>query len=136
MGDAQATAVTLTKLKELGIAIAVDDFGTGYASLSYLSRFPVDCLKVDRAFVAGLGSRAGGNEEIVRAVVNLAHSLGLVATAEGVEETDQLAALQALGCENVQGFLFARPLSLDDLRQHLAVGVHQSVGFNQLVPPT
>jgi diguanylate cyclase (GGDEF)-like protein/PAS domain S-box-containing protein len=120
MHDADATAAVLASLKALGVSLAVDDFGTGYASLNYLSRFPVDCLKVDRSFVAGLSGNAHGDGEIVRAVVNLAHSLGLVATAEGVEEIEQLDALMRLGCEHVQGYLFAHPLSLEDLRPVLS----------------
>ena len=115
MHDADATVSTLAALKQLGLALAVDDFGTGYASLNYLSRFPVDCLKVDRTFVAELTNGAGGSE-IVSAIVNLAHSLGLQVTAEGVEEVSQLDALVELGCEQVQGYFFARPLSLDDLQ--------------------
>ncbi len=115
MHDADATVTTLTALKQLGLSLAVDDFGTGYASLNYLSRFPVDHLKVDRTFVAELTNGAGGTE-IVRAIINLAHSLGLRATAEGVEEVAQLDALVELGCEHVQGYLLARPLSVEDLR--------------------
>ncbi len=127
MHDADATVVTLTRLKALGVSLAVDDFGTGYASLNYLSRFPVDCLKVDRSFVSALtgGASSGGGPEIVRAVVNLAHSLGMAATAEGVERQDQFAALLDLGCELVQGYLFARPLPLAELREGLrANSVH------------
>jgi diguanylate cyclase (GGDEF)-like protein/PAS domain S-box-containing protein len=120
MHDAEATSAVLASLKQLGVSLAVDDFGTGYASLNYLSRFPVDCLKVDRSFVAGLTGGAHGDGEIVRAVVNLAHSLGLAATAEGVEEVAQLDALMLLGCEHVQGFLFAHPLPLDELFAILA----------------
>ena len=115
MHDADATVTTLIALKQLGVSLAVDDFGTGYASLNYLSRFPVDGLKVDRTFVAELTNGAGGIE-IVRAIIDLARSLGLEATAEGVEETAQLDALVELGCAQVQGYLFARPLALDDLR--------------------
>lgn len=118
MHDADATVTTLIALKQLGVSLAVDDFGTGYASLNYLSRFPVDGLKVDRTFVAELTNGAGGIE-IVRAIIDLARSLGLEATAEGVEETAQLDALVELGCAQVQGYLFARPLALDDLRDTL-----------------
>lgn len=112
MHDADTTAATLTALKALGVSLAVDDFGTGYASLNYLARFPIDCLKVDRSFVAGLCTGLPGDSEIVRAVVNLAHSLGMVATAEGVEDVSQFDILRELGCEQVQGFLFAHPMPL------------------------
>ena len=118
MHDADATVTTLIALKQLGVSLAVDDFGTGYASLNYLSRFPVDGLKVDRTFVAELTNGSEGTE-IVRAIINLAHSLGLEATAEGVEESAQLDALVELGCDQVQGYLFARPLALKDLRATL-----------------
>jgi EAL domain-containing protein (putative c-di-GMP-specific phosphodiesterase class I) len=116
VNDADATIVTLQNLKALGLSIAVDDFGTGYSSLNYLSRFPVDSLKVDRSFVHGL-TRTAGDGEIVRAVIGLAHALGLQATAEGVETTNQLEQLQKLGCDMAQGFLFDRPLDFENLRE-------------------
>ncbi len=114
--DADTTIAALKELKQLGVSIAVDDFGTGYSSLNYLSRFPVDVLKVDRSFVQGLSNTAGDGE-IVRAVIGLAHALGLSATAEGVETTNQLEQLQRLGCDMAQGFLFERPLELDGLKK-------------------
>ena len=96
--------------------LAIDDFGTGYSSLSYLQRFPLDILKVDSNFVEDLGAGAGGEgEEIVSAVINLAHALGLKVVAEGVETEQQLDALRSLGCDFAQGFLFSRPLPAADL---------------------
>jgi len=109
MVDAEGALAMLKRLKALGVQISIDDFGTGYSSLSYLQRFPVDTLKVDRSFVSRLGLDPE-NQEIVRAIVALAHSLGLNVVAEGVEESGQASMLRALGCECVQGFYFSRPL--------------------------
>jgi diguanylate cyclase (GGDEF)-like protein/PAS domain S-box-containing protein len=108
MGDADATVKTLEHLKSLGIRLAIDDFGTGYSSLGYLKRFPIDVLKVDRSFVAGLPQNRG-DAAIVRAVVGLSRALGLKAVAEGVETPEQLAELRGLGCDQGQGYLFGRP---------------------------
>jgi diguanylate cyclase (GGDEF)-like protein/PAS domain S-box-containing protein len=94
----------LLQLKELGVKVAIDDFGTGYSSLSYLQRLPIDSLKVDRSFVSCM-TRDG--MEIVRAIVGLAHNLGLDVVAEGVETPEQLSQLQLLGCEFGQGYLFS-----------------------------
>ena len=116
MQNVEKTVDTLRALKALGVSIAVDDFGTGYSSLNYLSSFPIDSLKVDRSFIQGLGFQAGGDNEIVRTVIALAHSLGLRATAEGVETESQLTALRLLGCDFVQGFLFDEPVTLAKLR--------------------
>jgi diguanylate cyclase (GGDEF)-like protein/PAS domain S-box-containing protein len=116
MQNVEKTVDTLRQLKALGVSIAVDDFGTGYSSLNYLSSFPIDSLKVDRSFIQGLGFQAGGDNEIVRTVIALAHSLGLRATAEGVESEAQLSALRILGCDFVQGYLFDEPVSLSTLR--------------------
>jgi EAL domain-containing protein (putative c-di-GMP-specific phosphodiesterase class I) len=96
-------------LRELGVQVAIDDFGTGYASLSYLQRFPITTLKVDRSFVERLG-RSPEDYLIVESVIRLAHSLGVTVTAEGIEATDQLAALIELACDRAQGFLFAEPI--------------------------
>jgi diguanylate cyclase (GGDEF)-like protein/PAS domain S-box-containing protein len=112
-------------LRRTGIQLVIDDFGTGYSSLSYLHRFPVDVLKVDRSFVEGIG----GPErrwEIARAVVSLAHTLGLAVVAEGVETAEQRSFLSALHCEYAQGYLFSPPLDAEALgvllqRQALAV---------------
>ena len=103
MRDPATTLATLADLKKLGVKLAVDDFGTGYSSLAQLRRFPVDILKVDRAFVDGLG-RNPEDTAICAAVVTLAHTLGLQAIAEGVESPEQLAELRALGCDLAQGF--------------------------------
>jgi len=112
MDDVEMSALILGSLKELGINVAVDDFGTGYSSLSYLRRFPVDSLKVDRSFVDGLGSEPE-DSAIVAAIVNLAHTLGLEAVAEGVETEQQLVELASLGCDVAQGFYLSEPLSAE-----------------------
>ena len=99
---------TLWELKAIGVTLAIDDFGTGYSSLSYLRRFPVDVLKVDQSFVAGLGPDPE-DSTIVAAIVNLANTLELEAIAEGVETFDQLERLRGLGCHLAQGYYFAEP---------------------------
>jgi diguanylate cyclase (GGDEF)-like protein/PAS domain S-box-containing protein len=114
MEDAESTGAALAELKALGVSLAIDDFGTGYSSLTYLKRFPVDKVKVDRAFVDGL---LGDPEDaaIVAAVVNLAHNLDLRAVAEGVETAEQAARLRDLGCDLGQGFFFGAPGSAERL---------------------
>ncbi len=114
MEDAAAALDVLRALKKIGVSLAIDDFGTGYSSLGYLQRFPLDFLKVDRSFVETLGVNPGG-EEIVSAVINLAHALGLKVVAEGVETEEQLEILRSLRCDFAQGFLFARPMPAADI---------------------
>ena len=115
MKDAAAALLVLQALKDLGVLLAIDDFGTGYSSLSYLQRFPLDVLKVDRMFVQELG-QDGGGDEIVSAVITLAHALGLEVVAEGVETTQQLEILRSFECDFAQGFLFSRPVPASELR--------------------
>ena len=110
METGAATLATLHELKGLGIQLAIDDFGTGYSSLRYLQHFPVHALKIDRSFVADVGSDRHVHG-IVRAIVALAHTLELEVVAEGVETAAQLAQVRALGCDLVQGYYFARPQS-------------------------
>lgn len=104
-----ANISTVRQLRAMGIRIALDDFGTGYSSLTHLKRFPVDVVKIDRSFVAGLGTDAE-DTAIVGAVVGLAHALGLATTAEGVETAAQRDDLRRLGCTYAQGYLYARPV--------------------------
>lgn len=104
----QAIAI-LHQLKALGITLMVDDFGTGYSSLSYLQRFPVDIVKIDQSFVKGMTTNPK-DEEIVRAILNLAQILGLRVVAEGIETAEHLARLRQLGCSHGQGYFFSRPL--------------------------
>ena len=110
MDDAESSLARLEALKALGLALSIDDFGTGYSSLGYLQRFPIDQLKIDRSFVMGIRS-ALEPAPIVKAVISLAHDLGLSVVAEGVETHHQLARLKALKCEEYQGYLFSRPVA-------------------------
>lgn len=121
MINAESALIMLNRLKHLGVQISIDDFGTGYSSLSYLQRFPVDTLKVDRSFIGRLGLDPE-NMEIVRAILALAHSLGLDVVAEGVEEREQATMLRSLGCEFVQGFYFARPLEVGSVAEAISQG--------------
>ena len=106
----ELTVSVLEDIRAMGVRCAIDDFGTGYSSLSHLTKLPIDVVKVDRSFVNRIGQGNRG-ESIVAAVIAMAHGLGLNVVAEGVETTDQLAFLQASGCDQVQGFLFSPPLS-------------------------
>jgi diguanylate cyclase (GGDEF)-like protein/PAS domain S-box-containing protein len=118
MEDAEAAAAQLDQLRHLGISLGVDDFGTGYSSLAYLNRFPLDVLKIDRSFVAGLGSDPE-SETIVAAIIDLAHALGLTVIAEGVETEQQLLVLRRLECDQAVGFYFSRPLQPERLTELL-----------------
>ncbi len=121
MQDVLENTATLHHLKELGVQLAIDDFGIGYSSLSYLKNFPVDYLKIDRSFVAGLGNNPD-DAAIVGAVVDLAHALRMEVVAEGVEREHQASALLVLGCTKGQGFLFSRPAPAPELARLLSHG--------------
>ncbi len=123
MDDATGTVGTLEGLKALGVGLAVDDFGTGYSSMAYLRRFPVDHLKVDRSFVAGLG-RNPEDDVIVAGMISLAHALGLGTVAEGVETEGQLARLEGMGCDLAQGFYFSEPLTGEAVQGLLGTHTH------------
>jgi diguanylate cyclase (GGDEF)-like protein/PAS domain S-box-containing protein len=113
MDEVSDAKTMLMRLKDMGVQLAIDDFGTGYSSLSYLHRFPVDQVKLDRAFVSSITADGEGSP-IARAVINMAHALDISVTAEGVETEAQLLGLRRLGCDRAQGFLFARPMSAAD----------------------
>jgi diguanylate cyclase (GGDEF)-like protein len=115
-GDEGILAI-LHQLRELGVRIAMDDFGAGYSSLSYLQTFPFDKIKIDRSFVNGISDSCSSSLNIVRAVATLAKGLGIVTTAEGVETAAQLEAVRAEGCTEMQGFFKSRPLSLAQVEQ-------------------
>jgi EAL domain-containing protein (putative c-di-GMP-specific phosphodiesterase class I) len=102
----------LSGLKALGVRISIDDFGTGYSSLSYLTNFPINTLKVDGSFVRSLGGTRG-SYEIASAVIALAHTLDIGVVAEGVEHESQWLILREQGCDEVQGYLFSRPLACE-----------------------
>ncbi len=127
MDDVEMSQETLTRLHLLGVKLAIDDFGTGYSSMSYLRRFPVDLLKVDRSFVESLDEESdegSGDSAIVTAIVTLAHTLGLSAVAEGVESAAQLAMLRQIGCDRAQGFYMARPGTDHEIGQLLRTDAH------------
>jgi diguanylate cyclase (GGDEF)-like protein len=103
MSNAETSVALLEELSELGVVVAIDDFGTGYSSMSYLQRFPIDKLKIDRSFISDVASNAG-DASIVRAIISLAHGLRLKVIAEGVESEEQLSILRRMGCDQYQGF--------------------------------
>jgi len=119
VSDIEAMSARLRELKGLGVLLAIDDFGTGYSSLSYLRRFPIDMLKIDKAFVDGLG-RGREDTALAHAIIKLSHTLQLHAVAEGIEEAEQAANLVTLGCREGQGFHFARPLPTAAMTELLA----------------
>lgn len=108
----------LTRLNDLGLRLAIDDFGVGYSSLAYLRNFPVSLLKIDRSFIANVVERHD-DAVITRAVINLAHNLGIQVAAEGIETEEQLGFLRANRCDIIQGYLIGRPMPVGDLQKHL-----------------
>jgi diguanylate cyclase (GGDEF)-like protein len=118
MRDVEQTARRLVAIKELGVRIAIDDFGTGYSSLAHLQRFPVDALKIDRSFVAGL-SRSSEGETLIQTLVQLGKALSIETFAEGIEQQQELTMLREQDCDSGQGFLFAKPLDVSDTESFL-----------------
>ena len=121
MSDITPAVETLHRIKALGVNLSIDDFGTGYSSLSYLSRFPIDVLKIDRSFVSDIGLD-GNQSPIVASIITLAHNLKLAVIAEGVETLAQLDYLRGLGCDEMQGYYFSRPLPAQEFEQLLLQG--------------
>jgi len=119
MEDTEHAVAQLDALKALGIRLALDDFGTGYSSLSFLRQLPVEVVKIDQSFVAGLGARRE-DELIVAGVISMAHALGHTVIAEGIETAAQGDALRRLGCRFGQGFLWSRAVPLADLAETIA----------------
>jgi EAL domain-containing protein (putative c-di-GMP-specific phosphodiesterase class I) len=115
MEDPETSARLLGELRALGVGLAIDDFGTGYSSLAYLERFPVDCVKIDQSFVAGLDRRDGSSDGLVAAIVAMARALGLTTVAEGIETERQERRLEVLGCDVAQGYLYARPMPASEV---------------------
>ena len=105
----------IDEIRDLGCGIALDDFGTGFSSLSYLHQFPIDRLKIDASFVRGAPTRPK-NVEIIRSILSLARGLGIEVIAEGIETEEERVLLESLGCEYGQGYLFARPMAGEDVR--------------------
>jgi diguanylate cyclase (GGDEF)-like protein len=120
MENSETASETLSKLKSAGFALALDDFGTGYSSLAYLQSFPVDIIKIDRTFTSELGKTAASNE-IVSAVIGLAHGLNLKVLAEGVESIQNEQFLKILGCDLAQGYLYSHPMAFDKFLNYLEV---------------
>jgi diguanylate cyclase (GGDEF)-like protein/PAS domain S-box-containing protein len=116
--DSEASLASVRQLKQLGVKLSIDDFGTGYSSLSYLKRFDVDKLKIDQSFIRDL-SRNSDDAAIVRAIIQLASSLSLRTVAEGVEDIAALSVLRELGCDDVQGYYFARPMEAQAMTEFL-----------------
>jgi EAL domain-containing protein (putative c-di-GMP-specific phosphodiesterase class I) len=134
MKKCERAAVRLTELRKLGVSSAIDDFGTGYSSLKYLQNLPIDTLKIDQSFIRDLDpstSGFSGNGAIVQAIVTLAQQLGLRVVAEGVETAEELEVLRQLGCDFVQGYLFARPMSVEECEHFLS---SSSSGAKQGLP--
>ncbi|NER32728.1 MAG: EAL domain-containing protein [Oscillatoria sp. SIO1A7] len=121
----------LFSVRERGVSLSLDDFGTGYSSFSYLHQFPCNTLKIDRSFINRIGTESK-NTKIVQAIVTLAHTLDMDVIAEGVETAEQLAELKAIGCDNAQGYFFAKPLNSSDARALIAK-VYQSQANNDLL---
>lgn len=118
MDDVKGNMEVLTRIKDIGFELSVDDFGTGFSSLSYLQKMPFDNLKVDQSFVQTSDTPSG--RKIVEMIVNLGQTLGMNVIAEGVETREQLDLLRELGCQQVQGYLLAKPMSCDELTTWLA----------------
>ena len=122
--DSQNTLSVLHQLRQLGVRIAMDDFGTGYCSLSYLRSFPFDKIKIDRAFIAGI-EYTDESRAIVRTIVGLADSLHMTTVAEGIETFEQLRVVRESGCNEAQGFVFSRPVSASQVGRLLRDGWQQ-----------
>ena len=118
MRDVEDTVQLFKRLADLGLSLSIDDFGTGYSSLSYLKRFPVKRIKIDRAFIADIGADRNSGA-IARAVTTLGHGFGMEITAEGVETKEQLDFLLDIGCDEIQGYFFSRPLNGDDFAKFI-----------------
>jgi EAL domain-containing protein (putative c-di-GMP-specific phosphodiesterase class I) len=120
MDDSSKTMGTLASLRALGIRIAIDDFGTGFSSMAYILRFNIDRLKIDRSFIRDSGTSVH-SAVVTVSIISLAHALGIKVIAEGVETMEQVSMLAEAGCDDVQGYLFSRPVPPENLRSVLAI---------------
>jgi EAL domain-containing protein (putative c-di-GMP-specific phosphodiesterase class I) len=128
--DDEAALAILHQLRAIGVRIALDDFGTGYSSLSYLQRFPFDKIKVDRSFVKDIAEPGSGSPSIVQAVVNIAAARHMTTTAEGVETEPQRQMLRALGCSEMQGYLFSAAKPAAEIRELFVSHPDAGAGVN------
>jgi EAL domain-containing protein (putative c-di-GMP-specific phosphodiesterase class I) len=135
MRDPEAAARRLNELKALGVRLAIDDFGTGYSSLAYLRQFPVDAIKIDRSFVSGLASSTESTA-LIHTLVQLGKTLGLQTLGEGIEQPVQLHTLQREHCDLGQGFLFARPLTVQAMQQRLERRPHNQTATTAALTTT
>jgi EAL domain-containing protein (putative c-di-GMP-specific phosphodiesterase class I) len=120
LGNDEAVLASLRSLRAIGVGLAFDDFGTGYASLSYLMRYPLTRIKIDRSFVRKIGEKPLAEDTaIVRSIITMGHNLGFAVTAERVETVDQAAFLQAKRCDEAQGFFYAKPLPAEQFEAFL-----------------
>ena len=128
LDDAETAIKTMQALKRIGVSLSLDDFGTGWSSLSYLRKFPLDRIKIDRSFVRDIGSEPAA-EAVVRSIINLCHNLGFGCIAEGVETSQQLDYLQKQKCAEMQGFLFSHALTAGECGAMLRLGKPESMGI-------
>ena len=134
VGALEGNTAALSRLREMGVGISIDDFGIGYSSLAYLKRLPADALKIDKSFVEGLGSDIE-DTAIVGMVIDLAHTLGMEVVAEGVETEEQAVLLEEMGCDFGQGYHFSRPLppeATSELLSSAVRGLSQRDGSDSL----
>jgi hypothetical protein len=123
LNDDEGTDAMFAALKRVGVRLALDDFGTGYSSLGYLKKAPFDKIKIDQSFVRGATMTGSRNGAIIASIVSLAEALGMETTAEGVETLDELDLVRMLGCSHVQGYIYAKAMSLDDASAQLQTGL-------------
>ncbi|MFZ8977539.1 MAG: EAL domain-containing protein [Pseudohongiellaceae bacterium] len=118
MKNLERNSQMLSELKELGLSISMDDFGTGFSSLSYLKRFPLDTIKIDRSFINEI-HESSDDQEITRAIIAMGQSVKLKTLAEGVETDEQLEILRSYGCDYIQGFFYGKPMTAGDMTSYL-----------------
>lgn len=133
MHDVSGSRRQMEKLKRLGVRIAVDDFGTGHSSLNYLHKLPIDILKIDRSFCASMNA-PGGSKVIIDAVIQIARTFGMITVAEGVESTEQFTSLLQAGCDRFQGYLFAKPMTADEIAVFVRSSVSETTSAGEPAP--